>query len=63
MELRVEIGGDLLICCQDCCSIGNFIVTFSPKEIEYFGEGLLGHEVEVAEQLKDPLEILATPLP
>jgi hypothetical protein len=63
MELRVIIGGDLLICCHDCGSVGNLIVTLSPKEVEYFGEGLLSHEVEVSEQLKNPLEVLATPLP
>lgn len=62
MELRIEVRRYLLVGRYNSCSVGDLIVTFSPEEVENFSERLLGHQVEMAKQLKHPLEILAASL-
>lgn len=62
VKLRIEVRRYLLVGSYDSCSVRDLIVTFSPEEVENFGERLLGHQVEMAKQLKHPLEVLTTSL-
>lgn len=62
MELRIEVRRYLLIGCDNCSSVRDLIVTFSPEEVENFSERLLSHQVEVTKKLKHPLEVLTASL-
>lgn len=48
MELRIEVGGYLLVGRNNSSSVRDLIVALSPEEVENFSERLLSHQVEMA---------------
>jgi hypothetical protein len=63
VKLRIEVGRYLLIGCHYGCGVRYLIMTLPPEEVEDLGERLLSHKVEMPQKLKDPLQVLTTPLP
>jgi hypothetical protein len=59
MHLRKVIRHYFLVSGRYGGGIGDFIVTFPPKEVEEFDERFFCHQIEVSQKLKDPFQVFA----